>query len=393
LSLAKSPLRDMNRPQSSPVPRGDVEGDTLKKSVLGKMKRTTRKTNKCPVVAVDIFCGVGGLTYGLNRAGIKVVAGVDVDDRCQFAFEKNNNALFIHKSIKEIKAKEIIKLYPPHSLKVLAGCAPCQPFSKHTHKDKNRETKDDWGLLYHFLKLIKKVKPLVVSMENVPQITKHEVFADFVEGLRAKKYSVSWQTVNCPDYGIPQNRRRLVLLASKLGEIELIPPTHKPKNYKTVKMAIGNLEPIEAGKSSRKDRLHKAAALAGVNLKRIIKSAPGSSWLDWDEDLRADCHRKKSGATYRSVYSRMEWNKPSPTITTQFFSFGTGRFGHPEQNRAISIREGAIFQTFPQKYKFMPSAVPVEFKKLGRYIGNAVPVRLGAIIGKSIIRHLRVHYE
>lgn len=357
------------------------------------MKRINHERNKLPVIAVDLFCGVGGLTYGLNKSGIKVVAGVDVDEKCKFAFEENNGALFIHKSIKEITSKEILNLYPAQSSKVLVGCAPCQPFSKHTQKEKDRETKEDWGLLYHFFELIKKVEPIVVSMENVPQITKHKVFSDFVEGLKLIKYNVTWQNVYCPDYGIPQNRRRLVMLASKLGEIKLIAPTHKPENYKTVKMAIGNLESIKAGTSSRKDRLHKSAALSEVNIKRIKKSVPGSSWRDWDENLRADCHRKESGGTYSAVYARMEWNKPSPTITTQFFSFGTGRFGHPEQDRAISIREGAILQTFPRKYKFIPSTTPVGLKRLGRYIGNAVPVRLGEIIGKSIIKHFEEYYE
>ncbi len=357
------------------------------------MKRVTHKRAQFRIVAVDLFCGVGGLTCGLIKSGINVVAGVDVDDRCKFAFEENNDALFIHKSIQEITSKEILRLYPPESFKVLVGCAPCQPFSKHTQKEKDRDTKEDWGLLYRFLRLIKEVQPIVVSMENVPQITKHKVFSDFVEGLKSMEYSVNWRNVYCQDYGIPQNRRRLVLLASKLGEIDLIASTHKPENYKTVKMAIGNLELIEAGTSSRKDRLHKSAGLSEVNLKRIRQSTPGASWRDWDEDLRADCHRKESGGTYGSVYARMEWNKPSPTITTQFFSFGTGRFGHPEQDRAISIREGAILQTFPKKYKFTPSSSPVELKTLGRYIGNAVPVRLGEIIGKSIIKHFRQCYE
>jgi DNA (cytosine-5)-methyltransferase 1 len=353
------------------------------------MKAGSYKNNKLSVVAVDLFCGVGGLTYGLNKSGIKVVAGVDVDEKCKFAYEENNGAMFICKSIKEITSKEILKLYPAQSLKVLVGCAPCQPFSKHTHKKKDRETDEDWGLLYYFLKLIKEVEPLVVSMENVPQITKHKVFPDFVEGLESMKYNVNWQNAYCQNYGIPQNRTRLVLLASKLGGIKLIAPTHKPENYKTVKMAIGKLEPIEAGTSSRKDRLHKSATLTEVNTKRIRQSKPGRSWRDWDENLRADCHCKQSGRTYCSVYARMEWNKPSPTITTQFFNFGTGRFGHPEQDRAISIREGAILQTFPRRYKFIPSHSPVELKRLGRYIGNAVPVRLGVIIGKSVIKHLQ----
>jgi DNA (cytosine-5)-methyltransferase 1 len=346
------------------------------------------KRNKLPIFAVDIFCGVGGLTYGLQKSGIRVVAGVDHDEKCKFAYEENNSAVFIHKSIKETTPEEILELYPSQSLKVLVGCAPCQPFSTHTQKEKERETKEDWGLLYHFLKLIKDVEPLVVSMENVPQIAKHKVFTDFVEGLRSLKYKVNWQNVFCPNYGIPQKRKRLVLFASKFGEIKIISPTHSRENYKTVKMAIGKLEAIEAGASSKKDRLHKTAALWDINLDRIRHSIPGGSWHDWDEKLRADCHRRATGKTYRSVYARMEWDSPSPTITTQFFRFGTGRFGHPEQDRALSIREGAILQTFPRKYKFLHPKSPAELSKLGSYIGNAVPVRLGEIIGRSIKKHL-----
>lgn len=356
-----------------------------------RRKKNTKFLNK-PIVAIDLFCGVGGLTHGLNRSGVRVVAGVDIDEKCKFAFEENNNALFIKKSINDITTEEILDLYPPNSLKVLVGCAPCQPFSKHTQKVKNRETKETWGLLYHFLDIIKRTKPEIVSMENVPQIVKHKVFSDFIDGLKSENYNVNWQKVYCPNYGIPQSRTRLVLLASKLGKINLITPTHKPQNYKTVKMAIGRLEPIQAGCSSIKDDLHKSAALSKVNGERIRKSVPGGSWRDWDENLRAGCHQKESGNTYGSVYARMEWDKPAPTITTQFYSYGTGRFGHPEQDRAISLREGAILQTFPRKYKFVPPDSAVEFKRLGRHIGNAVPVKLGKIIGESIIKHFMECY-
>jgi DNA (cytosine-5)-methyltransferase 1 len=340
-----------------------------------------------------LFCGIGGLTHGLIKSGISVRAGVDIDESCRYAFEKNNKAQFINKNIKEFGRDELIKLYHKGDTKVLVGCAPCQPFSRHTQKEKDRKKREDWWLLYYFSKIIGEVEPVVVSMENVSQITKQKVFSDFIENLKLKKYHVNWQNVYCPDYGIPQSRKRLVLLASKLGEIKLISPTRKPENYKTVEMVIGNLESIEAGVASQKDRLHKSAALSKINLERIKKSTPGGSWMDWNENLRANCHRKKSGNTYSSVYARMRWDKPSPTITTQFYSFGTGRFGHPEQNRAISLREGAVLQTFPKKYRFMPSALPVQIKKLGRHIGNAVPVRLGEIIGKSIIKHLEEYYE
>ena len=158
----------------------------------GQERAMTRKRRKLSIVAVDLFCGVGGLSYGLNKSGIKIVAGVDIDEGCKFAFEENNNAPFINKSVKEISSKEILKMYPAQSLKILVGCAPCQPFSKYTQKEKNRETKEDWGLLHHFFKSIKEVKPMIVSMENVPQITKHKVFSDFIEGLESQNYYIDW---------------------------------------------------------------------------------------------------------------------------------------------------------------------------------------------------------
>lgn len=338
------------------------------------------------VVAVDIFCGVGGLSYGLKQAGITIVAGVDNDEKCKYPFEKNVFAKFIHEDVSKLKSRNISKLYPPNSHRVLVGCAPCQSFSPHTNKATKKD--EQWGLLYDFGELVKKIKPDVVSMENVVPIRNSEVFADFLGLLYQMDYNVSVSSVFCPDYGVPQKRRRLVLLGSKHGEIELIPPTHKPDNYVVVQNAIGNLPPITDGEISEIDPLHRSWTMNKLNKKRIKSSKPGGTWESWPNNIKAECHRKKSGASYKSVYSRMEWDKPSPTITTQFYNFGTGRFGHPEQDRAISLREGAILQTFPPHYLFSEDESSITFSHVGRLIGNAVPVKLGEAIGKSIIEHL-----
>jgi len=332
------------------------------------------------------------MTHGLIKAGLGVNAGIDIDPTCRYAYEKNNKVNFLEKDVRAFSGKELKKLYPKKSIKILIGCAPCQPFSTHTHKIKNRKDDEKWGLLYSFSDLIKQVKPEIVSMENVAQIIKHEVFDDFVRQLKSLKYHVFWKSVYCPDYGIPQSRRRLVLLASKLGEIKLIPPTHKPDSYKTVRSVIGHLEPIRAGQISKKDFLHRSPHLSSLNKKRIQQSKPGGTWLDWDKDLRAPCHAKKSGKTYSAVYARMAWDKVGPTITTQSCYFGTGRFGHPAQNRAISLRESALLQTFPQRYKFLEPKTIFSYKKIGVHIGNAVPVRLGEIVGRTIKRHIE-EYE
>ncbi len=345
------------------------------------------------IAAIDLFCGAGGLTHGLIKSGITVVAGFDVDETCRYAFEKNNNSTFVNKSVEKLTKKDLEKLYPKADIKILVGCAPCQCFSKHTQKNKTRNKDKKWKLLCSFSNLVNSVKPDIVSMENVAEIQKHKVFQDFIKSLKSMGYSVFWKVIYCPDYGIPQNRRRLVLLASKLGEIGIIPKTHNPSRYKTVRDVIGKLEEIKDGGYSTKDSMHRAWNLASINKKRIRQSLPGGTWLDWDEELRVPCHRKKSGQTYSAVYGRMEWDKPAPTVTTQFYSYGTGRFGHPMQNRALSLREGALLQTFPKYYDFIDPKQPIYFSRIGTHIGNAVPVRLGVIIGRSILKHIKEYNE
>lgn len=332
------------------------------------------------IEAVDLFCGVGGLTAGLIKSGIKVKAGYDIAEECYFAYEHNNKAIFVHKDVAEVTASEISSWYSKGSIRLLAGCAPCQPFSTYNQgKDTTKDKK--WPLLYHFSRLIKEVKPELVTMENVPEVIKHKVYQDFIDELKLLGYAVFSKEVACVQYGIPQTRKRHVVLASKIGYIELLPPTHiKPV---TVKQVISKLEPLHAGEKSTKDPLHIAAKLSELNLQRIKKSIPGGTWRDWPEDLIAECHKKQSGKSYPAVYGRMEWDKPAPTMTTLCFGFGNGRFGHPEQNRGISLREAALFQTFPKNYQFTETPSKINFKGVGRMIGNAVPVRLGEIIGMS----------
>ncbi len=343
------------------------------------------------IKVVDLFCGAGGLTHGLQQAGLNVVAGYDIDATCRYAYEKNNNALFVQKSVTDIEEGEINKHFKNASVKVLAGCAPCQPFSSYTNTDRSeKKTKDHrWPLLYSFAKQIQLSAPDIVTMENVPRVINHKVFKDFVDSLKSEGYSVWYDTVFCPDYGMAQSRSRLVLLASKLGAIELIPPTHQKNNYKTVRDVIGQLAPIEAGAVDKKDRLHYSSSLSPLNMERIKHSKPGGTWKDWPESLRASCHIKESGSSYTAVYGRMSWDKLGSTITTQCIGFGNGRFGHPEQNRAISLREAALLQSFPMNYEFWPEDIKVEIRNVARLIGNAVPVRLGEVVGISILEHLK----
>ena len=339
------------------------------------------------IFCVDLFCGAGGLTHGFVLEGLPVVAGIDLDPACRFPYEANNQARFVEQDIGKVTAEELKNLFGDADLTVLAGCAPCQPFSTYAQRYETDGKDGKWGLLYHFARLAKEANPDVITMENVPTVAKHEVFHDFVLSLKELGYHVWFDVVDSSKFGVPQTRNRMVLLASKLGDIRMLPPsTIKPK---TVRQAISHLRVLKAGESAPRDKLHATATLSEKNLMRIKASKPGGTWRDWPESLVADCHKAKSGKTYAGVYGRMEWDKPGPTMTTQCYGFGNGRFGHPEQDRAISLREAAILQSFPRTYHFIPDGGEVNFTALGRLIGNAVPVDLGRAIARSIKAHLK----
>lgn len=336
---------------------------------------------------VDLFCGVGGLAHGFKLEGFDIAAGIDLDGSCKFAFETNNDAPFIQRDVASLLSSEVNELYDPNLPKVLVGCAPCQPFSSYNQKNDD----PSWKLLEHFGRLVEEIKPDVVSMENVArlQVFNHgEMFNRFVLTLEKNGYWVSHKVVFAPDYGVPQQRTRLVLLASRLGPIELSEPTHTKNNHPTVREVIEQLPSIQSGETHPSDPLHTSSTLSELNMKRIKASKPGGTWRDWDPDLVAECHKDPRGRGYASVYGRMEWDSPSPTITTQFYGLGNGRFGHPDQNRAISLREGAILQSFPPTYQFFEPDSAVRIKTIGRLIGNAVPVKLGMAIARSIANHL-----
>ena len=336
---------------------------------------------------VDLFCGAGGLSHGFRQEGFEVVAGIDVDENCRYAFEYNNDAPFRRRDVASLDGEEVGKLFTPGIPSILVGCAPCQPFSVYNQKNSDPQ----WQLLGEFARIISEARPSVVSMENVPRLMrfrKGQVFDGFVETLEREGYHVRHEIAFAPEYGVPQQRSRLVLLASLRGRLELGPPTHSPARYETVADAIGDLPGLGAGGCDEQDPLHRCSRLSPLNLNRIRASMAGGSWRDWDGGLVSGCHRKESGRGYGSVYGRMSWDDPAPTITTQFYGFGNGRFGHPEQDRALSLREGAILQSFPADYEFVEPGAPVQFKTLGRMIGNAVPVLLARAIARSIRSHL-----
>lgn len=339
---------------------------------------------------IDCFSGIGGLSYGFKVEGLSVVAGLDVDPTCRYAFEQNVGAPFICGDIADTSAAAIKRLFQSkrNVYRILIGCAPCTPFSIYVGRYKRNHRNDDrWQLLREFSRLAMASRPDVISMENVPRLARHKVFRDFVRDLESAGYHVTVKVVRAHHYGVPQRRSRLVLIASLYGEVHLPRPTHD-KSPLTVRDAIGNLPHIQAGVAHKADRLHVTRNLTPKNMLRLKATREGGSWKDWDPKLQLDCHRKSEGKSFRSVYGRMSWDQPSPVITTQCLGIGNGRFGHPEQNRAISIREAAILQSFPRAYRFVEPRKPVYGLVLARQIGNAVPPKLGRAIARAIKKHL-----
>lgn len=352
--------------------------------------------------AVDLFCGAGGLSYGLQEAGIDVQSGVDVDIDSKYPYENNVDAEFVRTDVRPLFSdpERVARMFPWNSdLDVLAACAPCQPYSTMGHqKDKSHIDHDKWGLLKGVKQVVEYVEPDVVVTENVLQVKSDDIYGDFVESLEENGYFVNAdenKKVYCPEYGIPQNRKRWVLVASKEGPISMPEPIYEDESdFTTVRQAIDHLPPLEAGEVHPDHDLHRARSLNETNLERIRNMEPGGNWTLWEErgldHLLADCHRKDSGSTYKAPYSRMRPDEPSPTITTQFYNYGSGRFGHydTEQARALSLLEGAILQTFPEDYDFYGDWDDVGVKNLGRLIGNAVPPLLGEYIGRGILDHI-----
>ena len=360
------------------------------------------------ISAVDMFCGAGGLTHGLERAGISVDRGYDWDSDSEYPYETNTDAEFRNLNVGALATdpepiKRVFASAAPgwrtDTLTVLAACAPCQPYS--TLGDAGEETTSEhekWGLLTLFKQIVEDVEPDVVVTENVLQVRNDETYQAFEERLEELGYALNPREnrkVYAPEYGVPQKRKRWVLLASRRGPIELPPPLYTDESeYPTARDAIDHLPAIDAGEVHSELDLHRARTLSETNLERIRNMEPGGDWRDWEtaglDHLLADCHKRASGRSYTAPYSRMRPDEPTPTITTQFYNYGSGRFGHydTDQDRALSLLEGALLQTFPEGYEFYDEWADVGATNVGRLIGNAVPPKLGEHVGKAVRAHV-----
>lgn len=339
------------------------------------------------IAAIDLFCGAGGLSLGLKQSGVRVVAGLDLDPACQYPYEQNLKAKFLLQDVGSVTGDQLSQLWPKDHLRLLAGCAPCQPFSSH-RRGVDTSDEENWDLLSHFSRLVEETTPDFVTMENVSRLKRMRVFENFVEKLEELDYVVDYGILYGPEFGLPQERRRLVLVASRIGSISLPVGNKDKKKFKTVKQTISKLPKLQHGESDPNDLLHTARGLSPINLRRMQAALPGGTWRDWPEELLAPCHKKESGATFKAFYGRMTWGAPSPTITTQSYNFGTGRFGHPDttQHRSITLREAAMLQGFPRSYRFVPPTEKPSMQAVGRLIGNAVPPAFGKAVGSVFLQ-------
>jgi DNA (cytosine-5)-methyltransferase 1 len=336
--------------------------------------------------AVDFFCGVGGMSLGLHKAGIRVVAGVDNARDCRKTYEGNiPGSKFIKHDISTLTAQSLgtrLNLEQNDNSLIFAGCSPCQFWSKiRTDKTKAERTA---FLLHQFQKFIRYFRPGFVVVENVPGLhnqKQHTILPDFIRFLERLGYAWDDGIINANHFGVPQHRIRYLLIATRLSNaIELPKPT--PTAELTVGAFLGlanGFETIEAGHRDETPFRHTACSLSAENLKRIRKTEKsGGSRAAWKDDpeLQIPAYEGRDDI-FRDVYARMYWDRPAPTITTRFNSFSNGRFGHPEEDRAISIREGATLQTFPPDFLFHGT----NLNTFARQIGNAVPPALAERIG------------
>ncbi len=348
-------------------------------------------SNSNQIKAVDFFCGGGGMSYGMQKAGIKVLAGIDYELTCKKTYEANiKGAEFIHADVFKLQAEELqqkLELSKNDDNLILIGCSPCQFWSIiNTDKKKSEKSKN---LLVEFERFVKHFNPGYVVVENVPGVLRRKAesgLEQFIQWLEKKKYNVHFEIHNTSEYAVPQNRNRFTLVASRVGKNKIFPK--KSKKIKTVSDVLGvnnGFPKVKPGHIDTTAFLHSVSDLEPLTLKRLKKvKKNGGDRLGFadDPELQLKCFIGKD-SSFKDTFGRLWWDRPSPTITTKFYSVSNGRFVHPDEDRALSLREGASLQSFPKRYKFFGSSTA----SIARLIGNAVPPEYAKRIGLAIIEN------
>lgn len=352
----------------------------------------SKHQNKEVFTAIDLFSGAGGLTIGLKRAGFKVVAAVEVDGEIAKTYQMNHPEVkLLIKDIRNIKGGDLLKLVGLKKIDLVAGCPPCQGFSKLTDKCHKRDSRNE--LVLEMARVVSELKPAICMMENVPGLTKRgfPLLRKFEKKFELMGYIITKGILQMADYGVPQSRRRLVLLAGKGFKIPLPNPTHsrsvslnsRTKPWITLREALkkGD-EPVSFSVAKQnggpnKFNWHVVRDLKPISIERLRFLTAGGSRLVLPKKIRPTCHKNAKG--FQNVYGRMSWDSVAPTITSGCTTLSAGRFGHPQKNRTISVREASTIQTFPKSYAFETNKI----EKACELVGNALPCRFAEVVSSK----------
>ncbi len=334
--------------------------------------------------AIDLFSGCGGLTLGLKQAGFTVIGAVDVDALSVETYEANHPEVVVwHTDIRTLDVSSVKRRLDLRKgqLDLLAGCPPCQGFSCIRTLNGARAARDPRNnLVFEFLRFVNGLMPKAIMMENVPALAADERLARLQQELSACGYLTECRILDAADYGVPQRRRRMILLGSRIGAVDFPPPCQRRG---TVRDAIGDLpRPGESG-----DELHDVPVTRAPHVLAMIRRIPrnGGGRTHLGRDSQLPCHRRCDG--FKDVYGRMAWDDVAPTITSGCINPSKGRFLHPQEDRAITLREAALLQGFPDDYWFS--------LRRGKYpaaamIGNALPPEFVRQQAEAIHRHVRI---
>ena len=335
--------------------------------------------------SIDIFSGCGGLTEGMHQAKFKTKIAFEIDEIASKAYRLNHpQTTVITKDIRKVSIAEIKRKLNGKTIHLLAGCPPCQGFSSIRRLNRSTPVDDDRNnLIMEYVRLVKALKPYTIMMENVPGLVEYDLFKKAIKILKNElKYEVDFKVVNVKDYGVPQSRRRLVLVGSRLGTIKVAEPLNERK---TVRQTIEHLPLPE----NSLDPIHKIFPTHIPSVQKRIELTPknGGSRKDLPKQYLLKCHEGKN-IGFNDVYGRLRWDDYSTTITGGCLNPSKGRFLHPEQNRNISAREASMLQSFPADYKF-PNDIPKA--NLALLIGNALPPKFSYYQSDNIKKHLLQH--
>jgi DNA (cytosine-5)-methyltransferase 1 len=355
------------------------------------MKRKRRARGATPIV-VDLFAGMGGMSAGLRDAGFRIAAAVEIDEDARLTYSANHGGVPLLGDIRAVSAKKIKSAAGVRVVDVVVGCPPCQGFTRLTENSGRRDPRN--RLVMEFLRVVQELKPRVCMMENVPGLATRGrgLFGRLLRGLRAAGYRVAWDVVEMADYGVPQMRKRLVLMAGRGFDVAIPRPTHRgAKRWRSVRDAIGMLPSpptrscVLSGKRKETIPWHFSRDISKAVRERLVHARKhGGSRFSLPKKLRLACHEDYDKDGFGDVYGVLSWDAPSRTVTGGCTNPSKGRFGHPREPRPLTCREAAMLQTLGRRYKLRGKGS----ESVALQIGNALPRRFAKVAGRQILRAL-----